>query len=247
MEYRRFVLVALVLASFPLIAQENLNHANPEKVSAKADTAESIEPDTMILAELMGSVNAKTAKPGDRITAKIHGDTWGETKIILPDRAKLVGRVVEAQARSKDHEAKLAITFEKAVLKDGTEVPLRLIIRNMAEPVPDALVGNTGRSSSFSVGPQDRGPKGTSRDERSAYIATHPSAMEPPFPSPRIPREAGAITGDSGIPDVELSSTVTATGSVSVLISSRRNIKVNNHTELFLRVVGSTPQPAIAQ
>jgi hypothetical protein len=55
------------------------------------------------------------------------------------------------------------------------------------------------------------------------------------------------MLSDSGIPDVELSHTTTATGPLSVLTSNRLDVKVKNHTDIFLRVVDGAPRKAVAQ
>ena len=50
-------------------------------------------------------------------------------KVILPQKTIVVGHVVEAQPRTKDNpESKLTIAFDKAVLKDGSDLPLRGVV-----------------------------------------------------------------------------------------------------------------------
>jgi len=96
-----------------------------------------LEPDTVLLAELQTAVDAGDAKPGDAITARVIGHTWRPTKGLLPAGSVLSGRVMEVRARSpQDPESRLAICFDQAVLSDGSMVPLNLIVSNFAEPRP---------------------------------------------------------------------------------------------------------------
>jgi hypothetical protein len=109
-----------------------------------------LEPDTVLLAELQTSVDASDAKPGDPITARVIGHTWRPTKGLLPAGSALSGRVMEVRARSQqDPESRLAICFDQAVLKDGSTVPLNLVVSNFAEPRPAvcAAVDSTSGAS----------------------------------------------------------------------------------------------------
>jgi len=106
-----------------------------------------LEPDTVLLAELQTAVDASEAKPGDAITARVIGHTWRPTKGLLPAGSTLSGRVVEVRARSPhDPESRLAICFDQAVLGDGTTLRLNLIVSNFAEPRPAVRSAPTLRS-----------------------------------------------------------------------------------------------------
>jgi hypothetical protein len=113
-----------------------------------------LEPDTVLLAELQTAVDAGDAKPGDPITARVIGHTWRPTKSLLPAGSVLSGRVVEVRARSsQDPESRLAICFDQAVLNDGNTVLLNLIVSNFAEPRP--IVRATVASTSCASGLPD--------------------------------------------------------------------------------------------
>src|SRR5262249_31784756 len=74
-----------------------------------------LEPDTVLLAELQTAVDASDAKPGDAITARVIGHTWRPTKGLLPAGSTLSGRVVEVRTRTQqDPESRLAICFDQA-------------------------------------------------------------------------------------------------------------------------------------
>jgi hypothetical protein len=110
-----------------------------QKYQQPAAAAEplTLEPDTVLLAELQTAVDASDAKPGDAITARVIGHTWRPKKGLLPAGSTLSGHVVEVRARSPhDPESRLAICFDQAVLNDGSIVRLNLIVSNFAEPRP---------------------------------------------------------------------------------------------------------------
>ena len=95
---------------------------------------------TTLQAELTKPVDAKKAKAGDPVTAKLTQDVKSDGKVVLPRGSKLVGHVTEAQAKSKDNaESKLGIIFDKAETKGGQELAFNGAIQALAPPVQGAL------------------------------------------------------------------------------------------------------------
>jgi hypothetical protein len=97
-------------------------------------------------AVLAGSLDAKKAKPGDPVSAKTSEQTTTADGVVLPKGTKLLGRVTEAKAAGKgEGESALGFTFDRAVLKDGREIPLQTTVRALA-----AADGAAGASDSAS-------------------------------------------------------------------------------------------------
>ena len=59
---------------------------------------------TTLQAELTKSIDAKKAKQGDEVTAKLTQDVKSSGQVVLHKGTKLVGHVTEAQAKSKEKE-----------------------------------------------------------------------------------------------------------------------------------------------
>jgi len=88
---------------------------------------------TTMNAALSQPVDAKKNKPGDQVTAKTTEATKSEGKVVIPKGSKLVGHVTECKARSKEEkESAMGIVFDKAILKNGEEIPLNVTIRALA-------------------------------------------------------------------------------------------------------------------
>jgi hypothetical protein len=84
-------------------------------------------------AALTQPVDAKKNKPGDPITAKTTQATKSGGKVIIPKGSKLVGHVTQAKARTKgESESALGIVFDKAILKNGREIPLNVSVQALA-------------------------------------------------------------------------------------------------------------------
>ncbi|HEX3154623.1 MAG TPA: hypothetical protein VHV32_08365 [Candidatus Angelobacter sp.] len=108
---------------------------------------------TTLQAELTKSIDAKKAKTGDQITAKLTQDVKNNGKVVLHKGSKLVGHVTEAQARSKENaESKLGVVFDKAVSKDGQEVAFNGIIQALAAPVQGTLSASGDETSNLGSG-----------------------------------------------------------------------------------------------
>ncbi|MGC2745116.1 MAG: hypothetical protein WA672_18245 [Candidatus Angelobacter sp.] len=88
-----------------------------------------IGPGTLIQVEMNSDIDAKKAHAGDIFRTRLWEAVRNDGKIILPQKTIVVGHVVEAQPHTKDNpESRLTIAFDKAVLKDGSELPLRGVV-----------------------------------------------------------------------------------------------------------------------
>jgi hypothetical protein len=96
-----------------------------------------------IQAALEKSLDAKKAKPGELITARVTQNTENNGKIIMPEGAKLEGHVTEASARAKGAaNSSVSIVFDKAVLKHGETIPINVSVQAMALPQSEASSQN---------------------------------------------------------------------------------------------------------
>jgi hypothetical protein len=105
-----------------------------------------------INAELTAPVDSKKAKPGDPVAARTTEPAKSDGKTVIPKGSKLVGHVTQASARAKgDSESTLGIVFDKAILKNGQEVPLNVAIQALAS-AQSAATANAGNDLSAAGG-----------------------------------------------------------------------------------------------
>src|SRR5258705_2754658 len=84
-------------------------------------------------AALSSPIDSKKCKFGDAVTAHTTEAAKSEGKTVIPKGSKLVGHVTQASARAKgESESALGIVFDKAILKNGQEIPLSLGIQALA-------------------------------------------------------------------------------------------------------------------
>jgi hypothetical protein len=81
-------------------------------------------------AVLESSLDARKAKSGQIVRAKTV-ETGGLT--VLPEETTLLGEVTHARARKgKAQPSEIAFTFRRALLKDGTEIPIHATVQAVA-------------------------------------------------------------------------------------------------------------------
>src|SRR6266571_3860137 len=120
-------------------------------------------------ATLSSPIDSKKCKPGDQVTAHTTEAAKSEGKTMIPKGSKLVGHVTQASARAKgESESALGIVFDKAILKNGQEIPLNVAIQAVASAQSSAsaagadldTMGGTGASAAGSGMSGGRGALG---------------------------------------------------------------------------------------
>ena len=88
---------------------------------------------TAFNAALSSPIDSKKCKPGDPVNAHSTEAVKSEGKMVIPKGSKLVGHVTQASARANgESESSLGVVFDKAILKNGQEIPLNAGIQALA-------------------------------------------------------------------------------------------------------------------
>ena len=121
-------------------AQASTNASASVSASAQNGQANgSLASGTTFNAALSSPIDSKKSKPGDAVNAHTTEAVKSEGKTLIPRGAKLVGHVTQASARAKgESESALGIVFDKAILKNGQEIPLSVGIQAIAAAQGDA-------------------------------------------------------------------------------------------------------------
>jgi len=105
----------------------------PTSAQSHSEQSASLVAGTTLNAQLSRPLDSKKANKGDVVTAQTTEAVKVDGKIVIPNNTKLVGHVTRASARAKgDAESVLALQFDRAVLKDGYEMPLQVTLQAMA-------------------------------------------------------------------------------------------------------------------
>lgn len=217
--------------------------------SASSGPVMKFAPGTVVPAELTKTVDAKKAKVGDAVQAKLIVDLTANGQVALPAGAKVLGHVTVAQPRDKSQsESKLGILFDKVVAKGGQEMPLNASIQAVSAPVSNfnAAGGPMAESGGMPEGSGNAGPGMTGSTGRAPGGAADMGGNAGNTPSPGNPgRDTGGnanpglspeTQGVTGMEGVTLGAPSGNEG--AVLTSQKKNVKLEDGTRLMLRVNG---------
>jgi hypothetical protein len=212
----------------------DLAQGSEESVSLVRGTALRVELDT--------PVDSKKVKTGDAVNAHLTEAVKANGQTVIPKNTKLVGHVTQASARVKGEAGSaLAIVFDKAVLKKGQEVPLRVVIQAMAaaprftpDPGPDAASINNGAAAA------EGSPMKPSRTSPAEVASRTASGMEKPTNTGGGTEldSAGQLTSNShgvwGLEGLHLSTDATSATEGSLITSSGKSVHLDSGIRMLL-------------
>ena len=222
-------------------------------------------------ATLSKPVDAGKAKPGDPVTATSDRDAKAADGTSIKQGAKLMGHVTKVQPLNKSASngdasagSALGIVFDKAVLKDGHEVPLNATIQAISAAESNASFASDMGGAEASVVGAGRGSQraagggllggaggsvggGLSAAGGMTAGVTHEVNGAAGGTANRAVRSAGAVGGLSssgaltsgskgvfGIKDLDIASTSTGSAEGSLITSSMRNVRLDGGTRMLL-------------
>ena len=240
----------------PAAAPTGANQAGASQAGANQPQAPStprIAPGSVIPVQLTKTIDAKKAKPGDQVLAKVTMDMKTNSgEVIVPKDTKVTGHITAAQARSKDQkESQLSIAFDHATLKSG-DVNLPMSIQAVIAPPSnnansDSGAGNpsgggsgitpaaTGSTATSPMGAERSGSNAQAQPATPSPSATPTTSSDTPQANGPRPPITGSTQGVIGISNLTLQSAQNATQG-SVLTSEKNNVKVESGTMLLLKV-----------
>jgi hypothetical protein len=204
----------------------------------------SLAPGSAIPVELNSAIDSKKAKAGDMVTAHTsEALRSSDGRLILPRGTKVEGHITQASARNKGgNESALGIQFDKAMPKDGGEIPLNVIIQALAAPVSFSAPSDLGT-------PQTVGTTQTS-PMRNAPPPTAPSAQPPsggiePDASPVRSQPLDAKSrGVIGLHGLALNAEPANDRPASVVVSNGKSVHLDGGTRMLLVVQGARSEPS---
>jgi hypothetical protein len=184
-----------------------------------------VDSGTLIQVEMNSDVDAKKAHAGDIFRTRLWEALRNGDKVILPKNTIVVGHVVAAQPRTKDNpESRLTVTFDKAVLKDGSELPLHgVVARVQLSAMAAAAASANARSYNQGLSPG----------------STTNIAMPAQLP---LPGEGGdqnqlATPGPTNIRDTNIIIEADASGTITVFRSAAKaDVKLKHYATLDVQI-----------
>jgi len=218
----------------------------PAQSASPAGQSPKIAPGSVIPVELTKTVDAKKAKTGDEVVARVTQDMKTSTgEVLVAKDTKIMGHVTAAQARTKEQkESELGIAFDHAMTKTG-EMKQLMSIQAIIAPLDSTSSGDGGTTQGAPV---------TGGGTASSPMGSRNTAMggaPPPPPPPSTGAAAGtdATAGSSarppingntqgviGMPELKLEANAQNAALGSVVTSGKGNVKLESGTLMLLRV-----------
>src|SRR5690242_18596212 len=130
---------AAILFGVVLSAQVSPQPASTPNFSESAPAGANLAPGTILSVELSKSLDAKKLKANDKVEVRTVVDLLSHGQIVIPRNTKIIGRVTEAKAHSKQSpDSILGIVFERVLLKEGRAVSLQAVVQAIARPLQTA-------------------------------------------------------------------------------------------------------------
>jgi hypothetical protein len=196
-------------------------------------------PGSVIPVQLTKTIDAKKAKTGDQVVAKVTHDMRSTTgQVVVAKDTKVIGHITEAQPRSKDQkESQLALVFDRTITKDGKEMQISMSIQ--------AVIGQENNQDADGNDHSGEAPTPEPRTMQSPM--SRPTAAPPTGPPPSADGGEGVQTpraappainahtqGVVGISNLSLQQANGDQG--SVMTSEKNNVKLESGTMLLLKV-----------
>jgi len=197
--------------------------------SKRTSTNVDIPVGTTICTELTKAVDAKRAHVGDEVIARVTLPMVVHGQVLLAEGAKVFGRVTEATARADDEpQSHLAMVFDRATLKNGKEIHLRLTVQGVGLGAAQEELLAEARGDNAKPGRASSGLPGAfpPRPEK-------PAADVPPL------LDAGS-RGAIGFPDYDFTESKDAEKG-SLIASTKKDVKLDSGTQVILRVLTAKP------
>lgn len=230
-------------------AQNETSTSNAQQQQPAAAGSQ-LQSGSLIYAELNKSIDSKKAKVGDPVVAKVTQAVLSHGKIAIPKNTKIIGHLTAAKARSKDQpQAQLGIVFDRAELKDGSQVPLTsATIQALAsafsldQQPPSNVANGTGGMPDSSGVPSSRqganmgsgAPMGGSPYPSNTGTGTADSTTGTGTGMPGSPNRAqlnANSRGVSGMPGVRLEPQPQG----GLVTTDGKNVKLDSGTQMVLR------------
>lgn len=228
-------------------AAQNPNASqNPQTNSAPADnSANTAQPQTRTLqmvqakAELQKTLDAKKAKQGEPVTAKLSDDVQIPNAQTLPKNTVLEGHVDQTEVSQDKHgTSSVTVTFDKAKLKTGQEVPIKATVVAIAQPTYNtAQAGAPGAAPSGGAPMASSGgmaPGGGGSPSGGGAMGGG-SAPSSPMPSQQMPTatEPGQSGGQPGgqVSGVQVKSDIHQPTSAT-FVQEGKNVHVSSGTQM---------------
>lgn len=218
--------VAMGSISFGVHSQQPATSSMAAPAAAQPGAQIKIDSGTLIQVEMNSDIDAKKAHAGDIFRTRLWDAVRSGDKVILPKNTIVAGHVVAAQPRTKDNpESRLTIAFDKAVLKNGSELPLHGVVARVQLSAMAVAAAADANARSYNQGIS---PGSTTNIAMPAQL---------PLPGEGGDKNQLATLGPTNIRDTTILCEADASGELTVFRSSTKaDVKLKHYATLDVQI-----------
>ncbi len=214
----------------------------PAALRAQAADSIQLPAGATVRVTLQRPLDSKKSKPGDPVIVKSAESIKADSHDVLPKGTKIVGHLSGVEGHTKEKpQAFLGIVFERAILKNGREIPVHFLIQAVA-PGQGTDAPNMSMTPATAAG--TAGGFGPVAGPVTAGSSSDPNAGTPGrIASPESPTadnmtQRGELTPSCrGVLRMDGLVLVPEDPTLgSVIVSRNRNIQLDLDTQMMLRV-----------
>jgi uncharacterized coiled-coil protein SlyX len=193
------------------------------------------QPVSTLMALLTGSLELKSATVGQEFTLKTISDVVVDGQLVIPKGARVLGHVTKAVTKGKDQpKSELSLVIEKAVRRDGSEIPLQAIIAALAAPQNNSLSEDPTYGMMHSNEPAQSGANAAAASKASSTASVATANLKGRMDERSVFDENSQ--GTIGYEDLSLTWHFTAPPPITVISSHGKNVKLQSGTLMLLRM-----------
>ena len=234
---------AMLLAGAPAFGQSQAPPTTQPQTQSQAPEAQSAsQPQKTIQmvqaqASLDHTLDAKKAQQGEAVTAKLSEKVQIPNAQELPRNTVLEGHVDQVKPSEHKSNSVLVVTFDKAKLKDGQELPIKATVLAVSEP---SLVQQEQAASGAAPGNPSVPMSTPSPQGGVGPGGTPTSGPAQPMDMPQASSSSQHQAQRNGVPGVTLQSDIH--GSTSATFTSQgKNVRVPDGTQMEFAIAVIPP------
>jgi hypothetical protein len=227
------VATALTACSIPVLAQNAASSAPAENAPTKSIQMVGAQ------AWLTKTIDAKKAKQGDAVTAKLVDNVKIPDAVELPKNTVLLGRIDQVQASENKGDSSVQVTFDKAQLKNGQQVAIKVTLMQIV-PAPNAMKYQEPSPGGAPAMPSSPAPSGGG----GGGMQSGQSAPHPVSGGTSSTTEGPQDSGSPTVSGVQLQSDIHQANS-GVFTAKKKNVHVDAGTELQIAITVIPPNTQV--
>lgn len=233
-----FLIVALAFAACPILSRAQDTSTSASTDSAPAKNIQMVGAH----AWLNKTIDAKKAKQGDAVTAKLLDDVKVSDSMGLPKNTVLLGHLDQVQPSENKGDSSVQITFDKAQLKNGQQLAIKATIMQISPP-PSVM-----RNQDSAPGDATAMPSSPMPSSGGGSGGGSPSAPSTPRPvvntASNMPDSSQQPGQQQSVAGVQLQSDIHQSNS-GVFTAKKRNVRLDEGTQLQMAIAVVPPNTEI--